>query len=360
MRLSNMTFAAAFAALFLVVGCSEGDIRTLRIYTWSDYIAPSVVKRFEKAHGVKVLVDTFESNEAMYAKLKSGEARYDIIVPSSYQIATMVREGMVARLDHSRLPNVRRNFDPSFVAQIIDPSFTYSVPYAVTYTGFAYEKDMIPEGADVASWSILGNETLKGRITMLDDEREVIGAGLMYLGLSINSTRRDEIEAAVGQVLKWRENVGKFDSESYKNEIASGAIWLGQGYSTDIAQIIAGDVERHVSPRTDIGFALPDEGFAIAFDEMVIPVDASSKDLAYEFIDYLYEGDVAAENMGYICGPMPVAPGIAQLDDDFRALIMLDAESLRKGQVIKSFYDKPGVQALYDAAWARIKAADAR
>ena len=200
MRLTNMTFAAAFAALFLVVGCSEGDIRTLRIYTWSDYIAPSVVKRFEKAHGVKVLVDTFESNEAMYAKLKSGEASYDIIVPSSYEIVTMVRAGMVERLDHSKLPNVRRNFDSSFAAQILDPSFSYSVPYAVTYTGFAYEKEMIPEGADVESWSILGNETMKGRMSMLDDMREVIGAGLMYLGFSINSTRPDEIDAAVGQI----------------------------------------------------------------------------------------------------------------------------------------------------------------
>ena len=360
MKLTSMTVLASFAALLLVPGCSDGDMRTLRLYTWSDYISPNVVKRFEKTHGVKVLVDTFESNETMYAKLKSGETGYDIIVPSSYQIAAMVRDGMVERLDHSRLPNVRQNFDPSFAAQILDPSFSYSVPYAVTYTGFAYRKEMIPEGADVESWSILGNEILKGRISMLDDMREVIGAGLMYLGFSINSTRRDEIEAAVGQVLKWRESVGKFDSESYKIEVASGETWLGQGYSTDIAQLMVGDVERHVPPRTDIGFALPGEGFAIAFDEMVIASGSTGKDLAYEFINYLYEDDVAAENMGYICGLMPVAPGIAQLDDDFRALIMLDAETLRKGQVMKSFDDRPDVQALYDAAWSRIKAADDR
>lgn len=360
MKLTSMTFAAAFAALFLVSGCSDGDVNALRLYTWSDYISPNVVKRFEKAHGVKVLIETFESNEAMYAKLKAGGAGYDIIVPSSYQIAAMVRAGMVERLDHSKLPNVRRNFDPSFAAQILDPSFSYSVPYAVTYTGFAYEKEMIPEGADVESWAILGNETMKGRMSMLDDMREVVGAGLMYLGFSINSTRPDEIDAAVGQILKWRDYLNKFDSESYKSEVASGATWLGQGYSTDIAQVIVGDVERHISPRTDIGFALPDEGFAIAFDEMVIAAGSVNKDLAYEFINYLYEGDVAAENMGYICGPMPVAPGIAQLDDDFRAVIMLDAESLRKGQVIKSFDDRPDVQALYDAAWSRIKATDAR
>ena len=386
MKMFKMVVAASSAVL-LAAGCAEsggednvdltaqaleaakasgfvpsegGDGGTLHIYTWSDYISPDVLESFEKALGVKVAIDTFDSNEAMYAKLKAGGTGYDLIMPSSYQIKTMAREGMIDKLDHSRMPNVMKNFDKSFATQILDNGFTYSAPYAVTYTGFAYAKDKIPEGAEVDSWSILGNEALKGRISLLDDMREVIGSGLMYLGYSINSENPAEIDAAVEQILKWRANVRKFDSESYKTEVASGATWLGHGYSTDITQVIIGDEESGAPARDDIGFALPKEGFAIAFDEMVVASGARRKDLAYAFINYIYDGDVAAVNMDYICGPNPVRPGIEQLDEDYRSLIILDAQTLRYGQILTSFDDKPEVQALYNKAWDRIKATESR
>ena len=337
-----------------------GDGGSLHIYTWCDYIAPDVLTSFEKALGVTIVVDTFDSNEAMYAKLKAGGTGYDIIMPSSYQIESMAREGMIDELDHAKIPNVRKNFDPSFTQQILDPTFKYNVPYAVTYTGFAYAKDRIPEGADVNSWAILGNPALKGRISLLDDIREVIGGGLMYLGYSINSTDPKEIDAAVEQVLKWRANVRKFDSESYKTEVPGGATYLGHGYSTDTTQVIVGDDEAGAPARDDIGFALPKEGYTIAFDEMVIASGAKRKDLAYAFINYIYDGDVAAANMDYICGPNPVKPGIEKLDPDYRSLIVLSDEQLKKGQVLRGFADRPEVLELYNKAWDRIKATEAR
>ncbi len=385
---SKMKFAAAVLATSAIVGgCSKsaseggvdlsaqalaaaeasgfrppdgGDGGSLHIYTWCDYIAPDVLTSFEKALGVTIVVDTFDSNEAMYAKLKAGGTGYDIIMPSSYQIESMAREGMIDELDHAKIPNVRKNFDPSFARQILDPSFKYNVPYAVTYTGFAYAKDRIPEGADVNSWAILGNPALKGRISLLDDIREVIGGGLMYLGYSINSTDPKEIDAAVAQVLKWRANVRKFDSESYKTEVPGGATYLGHGYSTDTTQVIVGDDEAGAPARDDIGFALPKEGYTIAFDEMVVASGAKRKDLAYAFINYIYDGDVAAANMDYICGPNPVKPGIEKLDPDYRSLIVLSDEQLKNGQVLKGFADNPEALELYNKAWDRIKATEAR
>ncbi len=385
---SKMKFAAAVLATSAIVGgCSKseseggvdltaqalaaaeasgfrppdgGDGGSLHIYTWCDYIAPDVLTSFEKALGVTIVVDTFDSNEAMYAKLKAGGTGYDIIMPSSYQIESMAREGMIDELDHAKIPNVRKNFDPSFTRQILDPSFKYNVPYAVTYTGFAYAKDRIPEGADVNSWAILGNPALKGRISLLDDIREVIGGGLMYLGYSINSTDPKEIDSAVAQILKWRANIRKFDSESYKTEVPGGATYLGHGYSTDTTQVIVGDDEAGAPARDDIGFALPKEGYTIAFDEMVVASGAKRKDLAYAFINYIYDGDVAAANMDYICGPNPVKPGIEKLDPDYRSLIVLSEEQLEKGQVLRGFADKPEVLELYNKAWDRIKATEAR
>ena len=337
-----------------------GDGGELHIYTWSDYISTDVIESFEKALGVSVVVDTFDSNEAMYAKLKAGGTGYDIIMPSSYQIAMMAREGMIEAIDHQKIPNVLKNFDHSFDAQILDPTFKYNVPYAVTYTGFMYDKTKMPEGVDPASWAILGNPALKGRISLLDDIREVIGAGLMYLGYPINSTNAVEIEKATAQVLKWRANIRKFDAESYKTEVPSGATWLGHGYSTDTTQVIVGDEEAGAPARDDIGFALPKEGYTIAFDEMVIAKDAKRKDLAYAFINYIYDGDVAAANMEYILGPNPVKPGIEQLDGSLREIIILKPEQLAAGQVLKGFDDRPEVMELYNKAWDKIKATEAR
>jgi spermidine/putrescine transport system substrate-binding protein len=226
----------------------------------------------------------------------------------------------------------------------------------VTYTGFMYAKDKIPAGVDVESWQVLGNPALKGKITLLDDLREVIGAGLMARGFSINSRDPAEIEAAVEEVLKWKQNIRKFDAESYKTEVASGATWLGQGYSTDATQVIAGDEEEGDAPRPDIGFALPKEGFTISFDEMVLSATSPEPDLAYAFMDYLYTAEASKANMEYNKGPMPVAPGIAALDEDYRKSIILPKEKLERGQVLKPVEDDPKVKELYDRAWDRVKA----
>ena len=353
--LSPQAIAAAESA-----GCKVPAGGELHIYTWSDYIAPEVIEGFEKGLGVKVVVDTFDSNEAMYAKLKAGGTGYDIMTPSSYQIGQMAKDGMIDKLDHSKCPNVKKNFDTTYSTQVVDPTFAYSAPYSVTYTGLMYLKNKIPEGVDPASWAVVGNAALKGRVTLLDDIREVIGAGLMSLGYSVNSTNPKEIDAAVAQVLKWRGNIRKFDAESYKTEIPGGATWVGQSYSTDSMQVIVGDEEAGVPARDDIGFVLPKEGYVIAFDEMVVAKSAKRKDLAYAFINYIYDGEVAKVNMEYICGPNPVKPGIDALDPEYRSMIVPDKETIARGQVLRGFDDKPEVMELYNKAWDKIKATEAR
>ena len=168
---------------------------TLRIYTWSDYIAPDVVARFEKEYGCKIVIDTFESNEEMFEKVKAGKADYDIAMPSSYLIPAMEENGMIRPLDHKNLPNVRKNFDAHYAANILDPSFFFSVPYSMTLTGFVYRKDKIG-AAPVNSWDVFETAAFKGRMSLLDDIRETIGGGLKALGYSLNSANKAEIEAA--------------------------------------------------------------------------------------------------------------------------------------------------------------------
>ena len=346
MKKARILVVSAVASVALA-GCGV-EREELRIYTWSDYIAPEVVKKFESDNNCRVVIDTFDSNEAMYAKLKSGSVKYDIIMPSSYQIPVMEREGMIKALDHTKLKNVKRNFDRRFAMSVLDPSFACSAPYAVTYTGFAYRKDKVGT-APITSWKVFGTAALRGRMSLLNDMRETIGAGLMSLGFSINSASPEQIAKAVDVVVGWKKNVATFDNEQYKTAVASGDFFVGHGYSSDVTQTML--------QNENVGFSLPSEGFAIAFDEMVIAADSTKVDLAYKFIDFCYDPDVAAANMRVICAPMPVAAAFEKLDSKHLKLLLLDGDTLKNGEVIRDFSDRPNVQKLYTDAWDRIKAA---
>ena len=170
----------------------------------------------------------------------------------------------------------------------------------------------------------------------------------MSLGYSLNSTNAEEIAKAVDVVIGWKRNIAKFDNEQYKSAVASGEFFVGHGYSSDIIQIMLED--RHV------GFSLPREGFVIAFDEMVVSVDSPQPDLAHKFIDFCYDPDVAAANMTEVCASMPVAAAFPKLDEKLRKLVLLDAETLRRGEVLKDFDDNPEVRKMYIDAWDRVKA----
>jgi len=342
------SLAGVALALGVLAGCTPSKPE-LHIYTWSDYIAKEVITAFEQKNDCRVVVDTFDSNEAMFAKLKAGSTGYDIIMPSSYQIPLMSRNGMIRELDHAKLPNVRKNFDASYATCILDPSFKYSVPYAVTYTGLAYRKDKIGS-APIDSWKVYETAALKGRMSLLADMRETIGAALRTLGYSLNSTKQAEIDKAVELVSQWKKNIAKFDNEQYKTAVASGEWFVGHGYSSDIIQIMLED--------ENIGFSLPKEGFTIAFDEMVVAADSKQVELAHKFIDFCYDPDIAAQNMTEVCAPMPIAQAFPKLDEKLRKLVVLDPGTLKRGEVLTDFSDQPEVHKMYVKAWDKIRAAE--
>lgn len=342
------TLAAVALALGAVAGCAPSKPE-LHVYTWSDYIDQEVIANFEKANNCRVIVDTFDSNEAMYAKLQAGSTGYDVLMPSSYQIPLMAKNGMIRKLDKAKLPNVEKNFDKAYYAAILDREMTYNVPYAVTYTGFAYRKDKIGN-ADPKSWKVLETEAMKGRMSLLSDMRETIGGALKYLGHSLNTTKAEEIDAAVKVVLGWKKNIAKFDNEQYKTAVASSEWYVGHGYSSDTIQIMMED--------ENVGFELPKEGFTVACDEMVIAADSKQPELAHAFINYLYDPEVAKANMESICAPMPCGPALAALDDKHKKLLCVDAETLKRGEVLKDFDDQPAVRDLYIKAWDKIKSGE--
>ncbi|MDD4017690.1 MAG: spermidine/putrescine ABC transporter substrate-binding protein [Kiritimatiellae bacterium] len=341
-------FIPAILATAILAGCGPKK-PTLHLYTWSDYIDPGLVTLFEKENNCRVKIDTFDSNETMYAKVKAGSGGYDIIFPSSYQVSLMAQNNMLLPLDKSKLPNVTAHFEDFYKRVILNPEMTFNVPYAVTFTGIAYRKDKTA-GVAIDSWACLDNPAFKGRVSLLNDFRETIGAALKSLGYSLNSTSPDELRKACDVVLRWKKNIAKFDNEQYKTGIASGEFLLGHGYSGDIAQVMLED-------PANIGFAFPKEGFTAACDEMVIPKTAKEPTLAHAFINFLYEPDNASRNIQYICAVMPNKEGISKLPDEYRnnPAILPPADVLAKAEVLK---DLGANNALYSKVWDTIKATE--
>lgn len=304
--------SAAFTTLTALPGCknnsgSAGAERTLTIFTWADYLSEKAKSGFEKAFNCKVVIDTFDSNESMLAKLEAGAAGYDLLVPSSYAVRILDRKGLIRKLDPAKIPNLA-NIDKGYLAKSLDPNMTLSVPYMMAPTCLAYLASKVanPE----PSFSMLDRTDLKGRITLLDDMREVLGAGLKSLGFSINSTDPGELAKAADVAIRWKANIAKFENEQYKSGIASGEFFLVQGY--------AGDLIQASKENKDMRIFIPGEGSVFSCDDLCIPKDAKNANLAYDFINFLSGGEVAAENMEWIGFRGPNAGAYPHLSADFR------------------------------------------
>ncbi len=330
----------------LWAGC-RGAKPVLHVYNWADYVKPELITRFEKENGCRVMTDTFDSNEAMYAKIKAGASGYDLIFPSSYMVKVMEAQGMLLPIDHARVPHIA-NLDPAYLKVTADAHCMYSVPYMISNAGLAYRKSKVADFEP--TWAMLDRTALAGRITMLNDMRETIGAALKFLGHSLNTTNDAELAAARDVVIRWKKNLAKFENEQYKNGIASGEFLLVHGYNGDIRQVM--------EENEDIGYAAPREGVSLACDEMVIPKGAAQVELAHRFINFLHDPKVAAENTAFVFYLCPNLPSYEFLDDSMKndASVFLPPDIQARSEVIR---DLGAENARYIRIWDEIKAGEA-
>jgi spermidine/putrescine transport system substrate-binding protein len=342
MRMIKVLVAFAVAVCVLT-GCSK-PLPVLHLYNWADYVKPELLTQFEKDNNCKVILDTYDSNEAMYAKLKAGATGYDVAYPSSYMVKMMNEQGMLQKLDHALLPNIV-HLDPWSFNVSRDPEVDHCVPYTVSYTGVGYLKSKVRDV--VPSWSMFGREDLAGRMTMLDDMRETIAAGLRFSGYSSNTTNEQELAAARDVIVGWKKNLAKFENEQYKSGLANGEFLLVQGYVGDLLQIQA--------QNPDIGIFFPKEGFVMTCDCMVIPVGAKNVELAHKFINFMLDPKIAAENTSFTQYLCPNKDSYALLDESVRnnPAIMLPADVKAIGEVN---FDLGEDNAKYVKTWDEIKA----
>lgn len=324
------------------IGCGPAK-PVLNVYTWSDYINPAVVADFEQQYNCKVNFDYFDSNELMYAKLKSGSAGYDIIVPSSYIAQVMFDEKMIVPLDHRKLPNLA-NVNKEYLASLaIDKQMAYSVPYMLGFACMAYNTEALPNVEN--SWAVFENPAYKGRITMLNDKREALAAALKYLGYSLNTKNPQEVEQAKQLLLKWKKNIAKFDSEVYKNGINSGEFLVVHGYSGDLLQVM--------EENDKLAYLMPKEGMTIACDDLVIPVTSKNQDLAHAFINFVCDPKNAAANIESTMYNAPIDGARALLPEALQNHpgIFPPVEVMQKSEMIGNLGED---DAFYNKAWEEV------
>lgn len=320
------------------------------VYNWSEYIDPDIYSQFESETGIKVVEDNFSSNEELYAKLKGGATGYSLIVPSDYYVAIMKKEGMLAALDHSKIPNLA-NLATRFTEVPYDVGNQYCVPYQWGTTGIGYLDGEVDEPT---SWAVFfepdPNSPAYGRTTMLDDPRETFATALIYLGYDINTTDEAQLQEAKDLLIKAKPALAGYDSDTYEDLVASGENLMAHGWNGDF--LVAQEDNENVA------YTIPQEGGVIWVDNMCIPstVTPEEKLSAEMLIDFILRPDMGALLSEYTYYASPNKAAEAQLDPEFLndPAVYPPQEVLEKLQYITEVGD---AQTLYERLWDEVKSA---
>ncbi len=319
-------------------------------YNWSEYMDPEVYALFEEKTGIKVIEDTFSSNEEMLAKLQGGASGYSVIVPSDYTVSIMIEEGMLAELDHANIPNIS-NVSEQFTKAPYDPGNVYCLPYQWGSTGLGY---LDGEVETPTSWAILfepeeGSATY-GRATMLDDVREAFATALVYLGYDINTTDEAQLEEAKELLIQAKAGLSGYDSDNFEDLIASGENLIAHGWS--------GDFLMAQEENENVAYTIPQEGGVVWVDALCIPNSVTPEEqLAAEmFLDFIFEAEIGAMISEYNWYASPNTAAEELLDEEFLndPTVYPPADVLEKLQYIHPVGES---EALYQRMWDEVKAA---
>lgn len=259
----------------------------LHVYNWSDYVAPDTIGNFEKEFGVRVVYQTYESNEELVARVRAAGTGIDVVVPTNYAASLLAGMGRLLPLRRRYLTNFG-NLAPAFVGPPYDPDNRFTVPYQWGTTGLAIRSDKVTDAPD--SWGVLLNPAYRGRMTQMNDMREVIGAWLRYRGKSLNSVELADMAQARTDAMAARDNLLGYVSAPVKPKLVSGEVWVAQLWNGDTAQAEA------LEPS--IRYVLPLEGSTVWTDAAAVLADAPHPRAAHEFLNYLLRPEVSAAIAG--------------------------------------------------------------
>lgn len=320
-----LTVVALLAVL--PTGAAAAEENTITVYNWGQYIADGtdgsidVIEEFEKATSIKVNYVTFDSNETMYTKLKTGGSSYDVIIPSDYMIAQLITEDMLEPLDFNNIPNYQY-VDDSFKNTDYDPDNVYSVPYTWGTTGIIYNTKYVDE---VTSWTSLWDEAYKDKILMFDNCRDAFGIAEMILGYSLNTEDEAEFEAVTELLKEQKPLVQQYVMDQIFSKMEHEEAWIAPYY--------AGDYLTMVEENPDLAFCLPEEGFNLFIDAMCIPKGCTNKAGAEAFINFMCDPEISGQNLDYLGYSTPISEAKQYMDPEVanNPVAYPDAETLSRG-----------------------------
>ena len=331
----------------------KGQNVTLNVYNWGEYISNGsddsvdVVAAFQQLTGIHVNYTTFDSNESLYAKLKSGAADYDVIIPSDYMVAKMISEGMLAKLNFDNIPNFQ-NIDEVYRNADYDPANEYTVPYMLCTTGIIYNTTMVDKAP--TSWADLWDEQYAGNILMFNNSRDAYAIGAFKSGSSVNPQTTEDVDAVVDELKAQKPLVQAYVMDEIFDKMIGGEAAIGVYYS--------GDAITMIDDNPDLAWVFPEEGTVLSVDSMAIPATSEHEEAAEMFINFMCEPDVGKANIEYIGYTTPMQAVWEVLDEDLKySEIAFPSEEIEaKEKVFTSLSDE--VNSELDVKWSEMKSYD--
>jgi spermidine/putrescine transport system substrate-binding protein len=334
-----------FLGLTGLAGCRRDSRPRLNVYNWSNYVAPETIPDFEREFGVRVRYGTYESNEEMLAKVLSGNSGWDVVFPTYNRIAPMRQYELLQPLRREWLPNLA-NLDSRFAAPEWDPELRWGAPYMWYATGIVYDRGVVPAPA---RWGDLWDARLGGRMTMLDDSEDVLGACLKKLGLPFSSSDPEELRRAKAEAIRQKPLLRAYLNAEVRDQLVAGDVLAAQLWSTTAAQAM--------SAAPGLAFAYPLEGFPFYVDCAVILKESRRERLAHQFLDYLLRPEVSARVAEATLTATANAAAQAMLPEAVRtnAALYPPAEAFARGEWPRTL--PAAAQRLRDRIWTEIKSA---
>lgn len=349
-RLFSVILAAVLLICSLPVTASAEPV-TINVYNWGQYISDGtddsldVNKAFTEATGIEVNYMTFDTNESMYTKLKTGGSTYDVIIPSDYMVARLIAEDMLLPLDYDNIPNYAL-VDDAYKNTTFDPENKYTVPYTWGTVGVIYNTKYVDE-ADTGSWDLLWNPKYAGKILMFDNPRDAFAISELLLGMSINTESEDELRGATYKLIEQKPLVQAYVMDQIFAAMTHEEAWIAPYY--------AGDYLFMAEENEDLAFYFPKEGFNLFIDAMCIPKSAQHKKEAEAYINFLCSAEISGQNLDYLGYSTPVPDAKEYMDPSMAEseIAYPSAEVLANGTAFS--YLETETNQLMDSLWLEVK-----
>lgn len=352
-KIISMSLVVALVAA-MMTGCGSGgeaekSAGELNIYNWGEYFDLDALDQFEEETGIHVTYDEYETNEAMYPIVSKGAADYDLVCPSDYMIQRMKSEGLLEEINWDNVPN-KKYIDQEYwdFAKSYDSENKYSLPYLWGTVGILYNKTMVKEPID--SWSVLWDTQYKDNILMQKSVRDAFGVTLKYMGYSLNSKNKKEIEAAKAKLLEQKKSgvVQAYVVDEVRDKMIAGEAAIGVIYS--------GEALTCQEENEDLEYVIPKEGSNLWMDSWVIPKGAKNKENAEKFLNFLCQPEIMKKNFEYITYSVPSTAARDLLDEEYKnsQIAFPKLDSLTNCEVFQYMGDE--VDSIYNECWKEVMA----